>query len=368
MCGTALLAVLLCQDRLEELVALLESADPQVRAMAREGLMEHPDRAEPLLEAALRRKGVYAAYTLLTEIRRATPYVSDEQMREAVKPDGSYPRTKLDEALKLAEAGRLHEAVRIVDALLVLEPGGALAGDLRTFRQGCTQRILQAEFVRLDAEADLPRAAVGDVSRVRFKMTNVSHGELRISFGAGKGMFVADVRVRMCEPLGGERVYARAVTAELPREIVIAPGESYTVPIDVETGGDLPEADVFRLYEVRGWFQPMAIAAGSMSSAARVIFKPVDVRVVPRADAGLLTDPLFSLRRAVDEGSVQQVFLSGMLLDGKERDEAVGILIDLLPSLNVTGRGITCYLLGFMTGEKFGSNVKGWQAWRDSKR
>jgi hypothetical protein len=365
-------ALALCQEPLDELVDLLDSPDPEVRASARERLADDPARAAPLLEAALRRKGAFGAHELLSRIERESGpnrWISDQEMERAAKPDGTYPRARLDEAMALAKAEKYHDALRIVEALLILEPAGAVAADALLFRQGCRQRILQSDFVRLDASADLSRAAVGMTVRLDYTLRNVSHGDLTIGFGAGPGTFVTDLRLTMCEPLGGERVMVRALTAPLPPRIVIPRGKSHTVSLKLDTSEDLPKADVFRLYEAFGWFQPLSIGAGSMETAVRVAFPPVRVRVVPAAAAGFLRDPLFSFRQALDQGSMNDVFLCGMLLEpGPAQDEAVGKLVAELPGLVPAGRSMVGYLLGFMTGQRFGVNAGAWQAWWASKR
>jgi hypothetical protein len=365
---TALLcAVLLCQDGLEELVKLLESADPQVRQMARDRLVEAGARAVPALEARLRQKGAYAAHELLNELNRPG-WIADGVVAAAAAPDGSYPRARLQAAHVQFKEGRYRDAIRIADALLVLEPEGDLARDLGVLKQACEQRLLQAEFLQLLPASELARAVVGTKVRLDFTVVNVSHGPLVIDFGAGRGALVVDLRVRMVEPMGGERIASRALTAELDRQISLGAGERKTFSVTLDTGEDLPEADVLRLYEAYAWFQPQFVSAGSMSTSARVIFAPVTVRVVPTADAGFLEDPLFSFRRAVDQGSTHDVFICAMLLDGPARGEAAGILVDLLAKMDADGRTVTCHMLGLITGEKFGSDLEGWKKWRASKR
>lgn len=363
-------AMVQAQETLADWLGLLRSRDPEVRACARARLLERSSEAEALLEQRLRGAGALEDAELLVEIRRAAAGrpVTDEEIKAVSRPDGSFVRAKMEEARALATQEHHHEALRIVEALLVLEPAGPASADLRLLRQGLHQRVLQAEYVRLEAVAELPRAAVGTAVRVDFRITNISHSDLKMAFGAGPGILVADVRVTLREPLGGRRVATRPLTAVLPQELELAPGKSHTVSVAVATDEDLPEVDAFRLHEVHGWLQPMTLTAGSFSTSARLVFPTATVRVVPRADAAFLADPLFSLRQSIDRGTLNDVFLCGLLLEGAPREEAVGILIDLLPSLDPTGRVLTTHLLELMTGKILGPEVKPWQDWRTSKR
>ncbi len=97
LCAAAWLCLPQVQDPIESFVRFLESPDAEVREWARGRLLEQAEKAVPLLEARLREKGAYATHVLLDEIQKGlTPnrWMSDAVMKEAVKPDGSYLRSK----------------------------------------------------------------------------------------------------------------------------------------------------------------------------------------------------------------------------------------------------------------------------------
>ena len=90
---------------------------------------------------------------------------------------------------------------------------------------------------------------------------------------------------------------------------------------------------------------------------------------VPKKYEHLLADPLGSLARAVDVGSVAEVFICAMLAPAERKPDVIGMLVESLQrSDSVQGRATIGKMLVFLTEQKLGDDPKAWKDWWEKQK
>lgn len=368
-------------DRVADLVLLLSSSDASVRALAKKELVLVGRAAVPAIEVAMRERGTLDHYLALLDIYRLHATGEDESrwIGEAIygaiaekEPAAgvdrkAYVAARYEQACRLYQEEQIDAAARIAEGLLLLEPESPDAGEIRRLKALCDQRLLQARTVAASVTADVRGAVKGDRVKLTFALENRAKDDVKLDFGFGSGVIVVELVVTAREPLGTETVATRATSIDLGRDVSLAPGQTRTWTLELDTDEDFKDSDFMRVYDVHAWVQPFRLHVGKSSTGTRIVFVPARVPVVPASAREFLADPLLSFRRAVDTMSMHDVFVCAMLLEGPEKEEAVGVLIRLLREMDVAGRSMTCYTLRFMTGRPFGGEVARWEKWWASR-
>jgi hypothetical protein len=334
--------------------------------------------------AAIERHGAGPHLRAILEIHRRDPdpafpdgwtqdafleHVREHLARDRAPPDAdAYVRARLAEAARLCERGAPEAARRIATALLMLEPNHPLADQARLLARLADERSFAERIARPATEVRRRRAAVGDRVGVRFVLTPRGAAPATIRFGLGGGRLVLDVRVRYVDVLGGEQLETRAETLELPQEIRFEPGRDWSIEWTLDSGADRPDLPTGRIYHISAWMQPAAIQGAAEPGPVRITFPRAEVRVVPREAEAMLDDPMLAFRRALEEGTVGDLCTAALLLEGEERMDAAGLLIDIFPDLDAAGQHVGYALLRFLTGKEFGRDYMRWRRWWEQLR
>ena len=119
----------------------------------------------------------------------------------------------------------------------------------------------------------------------------------------------------------------------------------------------------------------------------RIIFEPATVRLVPEKHMHLAEDPVGKLGKAMDAGSVNEVFICAMLLPDDKKPQGVEFLVAALEKTHSNlkkagekgaskeemehlkvGMSVISNILTSMTGEKFGVDPAQWRKYSDGLR
>ena len=118
----------------------------------------------------------------------------------------------------------------------------------------------------------------------------------------------------------------------------------------------------------------------------RIIFEQATVRLVPEKHMHLAEDPIGKLGKAMDAGSVNEVFICAMLLPEDQKSQGVELLVTALEKTQANlkkaresgtaeeaerlkvGMAIIANILTTVTGEKKGMDPAEWRKYSNSLR
>ena len=390
-------------ERIKMAFQLLSDSDPELREAARKELLSMGREVVPKLEEILKAKGALDIYRIVREIELGKsgpmseipgPLLSHEEfLRRIGKPDGTAPdayvRARMADVYKHFKEKQFQRAFDVVNALLVLEPKSRYAAQLAAMRRTCDNMVTQSSMVRSRVLA--PHAAAAG-SKVEFmlRMENQWKGGLAIHFDkeGARPIVVVEITVERMDPNGSVTKATRVEEFAIDREIPIAMGAYWEKPITLDTNAEFSDdQDYIRLYTVGAWMPVVKIDRGPQAEAQkRIFFEPATVRLVPTKHLHLADDPLGKLGKAMDAGSVNEVFISALLLKEDEKPAGVELLVTALEKANANlkkarekksseeeghlkgGMSIIANILTTLTGEKLGIDATQWRKYADSLR
>ena len=390
-------------ERIRMAFQLLSDSDPELREAARKELLSWGREVVPKLEELLKAKGALEIYRIVREIELGKsgpmseipgPLLSHEEfLRRIGKPDGTAPdayvRARMADVYKHFKERQFQRAFDVVNALLVLEPKSRYAADLQRMRRTCDNMVTQSSMVRSRVMA--PHAAAAG-SKVEFmlRMENQWKGGIDIHFDKeiARPIVVVEITVERMDPNGSSTKATRVEEFPIDREIPIAMGAYWELPITLDTNGEFSDdQDYIRLYTVGAWMPVVKIDRGPGAEAQkRIFFEPATVRLVPTKHLHLAEDPLGKLGKAMDAGSVNEVFIAAMILTEEQKPAGVELLVAALEKAHANlkkarekraakeeehlkgGMAIIANILTALTGEKLGDNPVQWRKYADSLR
>jgi hypothetical protein len=381
----------------------LSDPDPEIRETARRELISWGREVVPKLEELLKAKGALDVYRIVREIELGKsgpiseipgPMLSHEEfLRRIGKSDGSaadtYVRSRMADVYKQFKEGQFQRAYDIVTALMVLEPKSRYAPELQKMRRVCDNMVTQTSIVRSQMLA--PHAATAG-SKVDFllRMTNIWRGGIEIHFDKeiARPIVIVEITVERLDPNGSMTKATRVEEFPIDRDIPIALGAQWELPITLDTSLEFSDdQDYIRLYSVGAWLPVVKIDRGPQAEVQkRIIFEPVTVRLVPKKHMHLAEDPLGKLGKAMDAGSVNEVFICALLLPEEQKAQGVELLVAALEKAHANlkkarekgatqeeehlkgGMSIIGNILATLTGEKRGVDPVLWRKYADSLR
>lgn len=375
-------AALLAQEddaaRWRRLVELLDSADTDVRRLAKAELTAGGRAALPAVREALLRRGCDEVADVLCEIYRRDPasgaderWVQDawiDALRRRLAPAGgepadAYVAARLREATAHFDEGRYEVAREMTRALQVLEPSGPRAGERARFQAACEQRIVDTRLVCARLEVDSTRIVAGEPVVVRLVLRNVSGSPIAVTYGLLGGRIVLQRERRLVDARNGEEVGVSSATIDFPAKVSLGPEESWQTAWRMDGSGEAGGDERARLYAFEAWSGPARIEAGGEAYRARLLFPPVEVRAVPEFARPAVENPELEFRRALEHGSIQHAFLAAFLIDGpEERMSAAECLARMLPEIEAAPRGFAYAILCRLTGETIEDTAE-WLRW-----
>ncbi len=390
-------------ERIKVALQLLSDADPELREAARKELIGWGREVVPKLEELLKAKGVLDIYRIVREIELGKsgplseipgPMLSHEEfLRRIGKPDGTaadaYVRARMADVYKHFKEKQYQRAHDIVHAILVLEPKSRYLAELHRMRKACDNMVTQTSIVRSRIQAPYAAAAGSKVDFV-LRLENVWKGGIDIHYDKefARPIVVVEITVERMDPNGSTTKATRTEEFPMDREIPIAMGAYFERTITLDTNLEFSnDQDYIRLYTVGAWMPVVKIDRGPNAEAQkRLYFEPAMVRLVPEKHLHLAEDPLGKLGKAMDAGSVNEVFICAMLLNEEQRTPGVELLVAALEKAHAgakkarekgaaqeeehfkAGMAIVGNILATLTGEKRGADPKLWRQYADSLR
>ena len=406
--AVAAVAALLLQDAVQEersqrirlALEWLADTDPQIREMGRKELIGWGREAVPKLEELLKAKGALDLYRIVKEIELGKeaapseipgPMLSHEEfLRRIGKPDGSvsdaYVRTRMADVYRHFRERQYQKAYDVVNALMVLEPKSRYAAELSKMRRTCDNMVTQTEMVR--SRILCPHAAqTGSKVEFLLKLENVWKNGLSIHYDKeiAKPIVIVEITVERMDPNGSVTRAQRTEEVEIEREIPIAMGAQWEKTISLDTGVEFSDdQDYIRIYTVGAWMPIVKIDRGmSIETQKRIFFEPATVRLVPAKHFHLAEDPIGKLGKAMDAGSVNEVFICALLLPEKEKPQGVELLVAAIERAHANlkkakamteqehlkaGMSVIGNILTALTGEKRGIDPVLWRKYADGLR
>ncbi|MBI2899542.1 MAG: hypothetical protein HYY17_05115 [Planctomycetes bacterium] len=364
----------------------LLDADAELREAGRKVLREIGPDAIPFLEQRLADKGVGELYALLRELRSRegaseNRWAEDKDLPTPEEMEKEAPKVAHDtiekyvfsryhDAWLLARKGNHEKAVEMVNALLTLEPRSKYADGLRTLRRYCDIRITQATICEAKAIPAKKAVVAGEKVEIVLRVRNVAKGPITISFGEeDAGFAVLDTSIRIPTPTGDVHEASRTDRERFEKEISIAAGAQWEHACLVDTGTGMETSADLRIFTVQPWAQPRKIDLPMGALCRRIVFEPATIKVVPRKYEKDIENPLAALGRYMDSGTINDVFVAALLLDGEDKEKGMDLLIRAMrEAKNPEGRAFLGRLLGFMTGRKFGADPRAWTQWWESRK
>ena len=393
-------------DRDEKIRRALEwlmDSDPEIRDLGRKELLGWGREVMPKLEELLKAKGALEIYRIVREIELGKsgpvseipgPLLSHEEFLKRIgKPDGTAPdayvRARMADIYKLFKEKKYQNAYDMVHALLVLEPKSRYAKELHQFRRTCDNMVTQSSIVRSRILAPHSAAAGSKVDFV-LRMENVWKGGIEIHYDkeVSRPLVMLEIAVERMDPNGSVTRAQRTEEFELERDIPIAMGAQWEKTITLRTDLDFSnDQQYLRLYTVGAWMPVVKIDRGAGAEVQkRIIFEPATVRLVPENQMHLADDPLGKLGKAMDAGTVNEVFLCGMLLTEEQKPAGVDMLVAALEKAYANakkarekgatkeedqlkvGMAVISNILTTITGEKCGIDPVKWRKYVDGLR
>ena len=391
-------------QQIRRAIEWLSDPDPEMRDLGRKELLSLGREAVPRLEDLLRAKGALEVYKIVREIELGKnppaseipgPMLSDEEfLRRIGRADGTaidtYIRSKMADVRSRFKERQYQKAYDMVQALLVLEPKSRYVAELHQMRKVSDNMITQTSMIHTRVVPPRGATAAGSKIEILLRMENAWKGGITIHYDKeiAQPVVIVEITVERLDPNGSVTRANRTEEFPMDREIPIAMGAQWELPITLDTSAEFSDdQDYVRLYTVGAWLPVVKIDRGLGAEAQkRIFFEPVTVKLVPKKHLHLAEDPLGMLGKAMDAGSVNEVFICAMILSDEQRPQGIELLVSAMEKAQKGWKkakdsgaaqeeihfrdaiAIVANILETVTGEKRGMDVPKWRQYADSLR
>lgn len=379
------------EARIRELVEWLANPDPDVRAMGEKDLPAMGRAALPAIEKKLQEQGVMPLVRMLRNLdrgpaksegwvdeREIRPRPEDPALKELAKLDkgivDKYVQAKYNEALAYANAKNYQRGLDLSSALLVLEPRSSGSETVRRLKRYCDTMITQTTLIEAKIFQEKICYATGEPVELTLRLRNLFRSTMQIEYekpaagGAAKGVVVVEIEVRVTDWEGASRSFFKHQELTIDGEIPLASGAQWERKFALEVGDELDDRLHVREVVVNAWTQPAKIDTEGKTVTRRLQFEPGRVKLVPPQYVKNLENPLEALGRAMEKGTVHDVFVCTQLLPDEQKDPAAELLIKWLGKAeSEKGRMAAANLLASLTGQKYGTDARAWADWHRNK-
>lgn len=372
--------------RIEQAIDWLIESDPELRQAGRKILLEAGPEAIFRLERRMSDRGLDRVYEVLRILHaksgpEATGWVGQKDLPDEEELKKELPRvpkkrvdqyvfSKYYEAWRYAKSGNFQKAMGIAEALLLLEPKSRYRQKLGELRRFCDHRLTQETLCEASVVSSKSVAIRGEKLECSLRIRNRRDQEIRFQFSQeGRGFALVNQVVRVPALRGDEHEYNRSRQVRFENDIPIAADAQWEHSFLLDTGAELDLSQDLQIVTVHAWMLPRRIGLGDAGMTRRIIFEPAVIRVVAKKYEPDLADPLSGLRRAIESGTVNDVFVLSHLLEGGQKETGIGLLVAQLSSTKTeAGSVFLTRLLAFLTGEKIGPRGDKWVEWWKSRK
>lgn len=386
--------------RIVKALGWLEDRDVDVREMGRLRLVEAGRDAVPYLEDRIAEKGAIDHVRALREIEQAGSVgdrvwvdakdlpVDAELLKNLPKLDKTaydkYVHVKLAEAMAAAKKGNFQRGYDMSQALLTLEPRTPLADPLRKLRRWSENMITQTTLLEAKVIQARSAFAAGETVELTLRLRNLTKGALKVEYDKGtpdrpgKGVAVVEIETRVPDLGGTVLTLTRTDTLYFENQIPIATGAQWEKSFVLTTFADIEDGEHLREFTINVWTHPLKIETEGHPVMRRIQFEPAVVKRVPKKYEKFIEDPLEWLKKTMETGIVQEVFLCALLLDEPQKEKGMELLLGRLKEAQASfekaetalqkskyqqGRYATSRILASISGQNFGEDPKKWDEW-----
>lgn len=374
-------------ERLDRALIWLADADPEVREMGRKTLLGLGRAALPGLEKLLLQRGALEEARMLSRIERGGPVenwvteadltelkIDEDFQKELKKVDpamaGKYVHLKYAEAMAGLRTKNYQRGFDIANALLALEPRCPEADAIRRLRRHCEAMITQTTLIEARFLQSKIWFVEGEPLEISARLKNIFRSPLTLHYDKGTpqdpggGLLVLEVEIQIQEMRGAGLHERKPSEVRFEEEVPIAPGAQWERKILLDATASVPDSEHIRVITVNGWTQPAKIQAESTSFMRRLQFEPAKIRLLPAKYAKFLERPVESLEKAMEGGTVQEVFICSQILEGADHTRGVELLVRWMGRAELElGRIAAAQILTAMTGQELGTDPKRWFTW-----
>lgn len=281
-----------------------------------------------------------APAVLLIALAAACAGAPKDEPTPGVAPSAVLPEEVADEraaraelALAAAEAawreGDALSAFAIANRALRDSPPDESAKLLREVRSRARAALVGEQI--LEARVIPTRDAVTNGSRVAadVALTNRSQAPLsipRAESGSSTALLQLSVIRDDIDLWGNTRTTQAAVRVELPSDLLLAPGGTARIPVEIPEGLATFTHQGFAVLRIGGLLRPVVLRVGEGEFFDTVPLAEARIRVFLENYEQLADDPLGSLRKSVEKRSPPHILTAAELLPPGDRGEAVALL------------------------------------------
>lgn len=283
----------------------------------------------------------------------------------------------IEVAARLRSDMRYEDALAAVRDALALVPPEPFHHRLRGLEVRIKEHLLHETMIDAFVRFDRDHYVIGDVLEGEIVLMNVSAERLVIP--ASKMMkalgqeqatessttFRSTMTYREFVPSNTLITNKDVKNINVDEDVVLGRGESYRIPIAVETIRTNPGGTMLRTYSLSASLHAPEIRIGDEEFHGELEFRPAVVRVYPRNATHLADAPLEKVRVAWDKQAATHLTLAASFVTGKPRDELIQWLelrlADGATSDRMADALMTCLLI--LTGEEATKTRDDWLTW-----
>ncbi len=378
--------------RIDRALGWVLNEDADVREMGRKELLEIGADAVPSLEKKIAEKGAADLVQVLRRLDRTTSvadtWVSEQELKEIEADEHfrkeaeklpkdvaeKYLYVKYNEALAFARKKNYQRAFDMVGGLIALEPRSGYLDKFKLLRRHCENMITQTTLI--EAKVVQPKIwyVEGETVELTARMKNLYKAMMTLNWEKGTekepggGLLLLEVEISRAELGGASMSDQRHQELRFEEEIPIAPGAQWEHKFELDTTAAIEDTKEIRIIKVGGWTQPAKVSTDGVNITRRIQFEPGLVKIIPKKYARFLENRLEWQVKMIAEGTPQEIYVCGQLLEGADRDKGTENLIKLLAGSNtVISKTVAANLLNALTGQSFGLDPHRWENWFNNR-
>jgi hypothetical protein len=379
-------------QRIERALGWLANEDADVREMGRKDLEKIGRDAIPAIEKKVAEKGATDLVQLLRHLDRAPgaadQWVAEQELRdievdEQFRKESAklskdvaekYAYVKYQEALAHVRHKNYQRAFDLANALIAMESRSSNIDAYKRLRRHCENMITQTSLI--EAKILQPKVwfVEGEAVELSARMKNIYKAPMTLLWDKGTaqdpggGLVVLEVEITMNELGGSSSSDQRHQDLRFEEEVPIAPGAQWERKFVLDTSTAITDEKQIRIIKVGGWTQPPKISTDAVNITRKLTFEPALVKIIPKAFARFLENPLEWLDKMIAEGTPRDVYVCSQLLEGDDRDRGAEKLIKLLEkSETPIGKVTVVNILSALTGQSLGADPRRWHNWLQTK-
>lgn len=312
----------------------------------------------------------------------ATPDQGPVVLRDGVVIADDEWQGMIEEAARLRASMRYEDALDAVRRSLDLDPPEPFHHRLLALEVRIKDHLLHETMIDAFVQFDRDHYVIGDVLEGEIVLMNVSAKRLVIP--ASKLMsamgqeeqsesettFRSTMTYREYVPSNTLITNKDVKNIRVDEDIVLDRGETYRIPIAVETLRTNPGGTMLRSYDLIASLHTPEIRIGDEEFHGEVIFRPATVRVYPRNATHLAADSFDKVRLAWDKQAATHLTLAASFVEDASKVELIDWietrLSDGATSERMADALMTCLLI--LTGEETTKTRDDWLTWLKTRK